>query len=109
MDRYIKVMRETFWYEKPLISEPYYENYQKYFDKLYFNMAGREIGIQTIQCALTNISPRRLLFSTDYPPNFMNNAEGMANYIDAIKKLDLDKEEIDGMLGANAAKLFPLN
>ncbi len=109
MDRYLKVMGETFWYKKPLISEPYYENYQKYFDKLYFNMAGREIGVQTITCALTNISPKRLLFGTDYPPNFMNNADGMRSYVDAIKKLDLDKEAIDAMLGGNAAKLFHLS
>ena len=30
-------------------------------------MAGREIGVQTVKCALTNISPRRLLFGTEAP------------------------------------------
>ena len=63
MDRYIDKQGANFWHGKPLISEPYLENYNKYFDRLYFNMAGREIGLQTIKCALTNISPKRLLFA----------------------------------------------
>ncbi len=108
MDRYIRVMGAKFWNGKPTIKEPYFENYQKYFDRLYFNMAGREIGIQTIKCALTNIRPQRLLFATDYPPNFADDAKGMKTYIEKIKKLDLDKNTIEGMLGDNAAKLFNL-
>ncbi len=108
MDRYIRVMGAKFWNDKPLIHEPYLENYQKYFDRLYFNMAGREIGIQTIKCALTNISPKKLLFATDYPPNFANDAKGMKTYIEKVKKLDLDKQTIEGMLGGNAVEFFNL-
>ncbi len=108
MDRYIKVMGANFWYGEPLIVEPFYENYNKYFNRLYFNMAGREIGIQTVKCALTNINPQRLLFGTDYPPNFIDDAEGMRAYIDEIKKLNLSIEDVDAMLGANAIKLFKL-
>ena len=108
MDRYIRVMGAKFLQGKPLISEPYFENYQKYFDSLYFNMAGREIGIQTIKCALTNISPKKLLFGTDYPPNFVNDPKGMGTYIEKIIKLDLDRSTIEDMLGNNAIELFHL-
>jgi predicted TIM-barrel fold metal-dependent hydrolase len=108
MDRYIRVMGAKFWNGKPLISEPYFENYQKYFDRLYFNLAGREVGIQTIKCALTNIRPERLMFATDYPPNFVNDAKGMKTYIEKIKKLDMDKKTIEGILGGNAVELFNL-
>jgi predicted TIM-barrel fold metal-dependent hydrolase len=108
MDRYIRTMGASFWYQKPLISEPYLENYNKYFDRLYFNMAGREIGLQTTKAALTNISPMRLMFGTDYPPNFSNDAKGMRTYIEEIRKLDLDKKLIDAMLGNNAVELFRL-
>jgi len=108
MDRYIDFLGAGFWYGKPLISEPYLENYNKYFDGLYFNLAGREIGIETIKCALTNISPKKLLFGTDYPPNFVDDAKGMRTYIEKIRQLDLDKASIDAMLGTNAIDLLGL-
>jgi predicted TIM-barrel fold metal-dependent hydrolase len=108
MDRYIRCQGADFWNGKPLISKPYFERYNEHFDRLYFNMAGREIGIQTTQCALTNISPGRLLFGTDYPPNFVNDGAGMKTYIHNIRQLKLDKQSIEGMLGDNAINLFGL-
>ena len=108
MDRYIDFLGEKFWGGKPLISAPYLENYNKYFDRLYFNMAGREVGVETIQCALTNISPGKLLFATDYPANFIDDGKGMRTYIERIRQLDLDRKAIDGMLGANAVDLLGL-
>jgi predicted TIM-barrel fold metal-dependent hydrolase len=108
MDRYIKATGANFWYGKPLISEPYFENYGKYFERLYLNMAGREIGMETVRCALTNISPGRLLFGADYPPNFMNDPEGMRAYIGKIKNLDLDTKSIEGILSGNAIELLKL-
>ena len=109
MDRYIRFLGADFWFGKPLISPPYLENYDKYFDRLYFNMAGREIGMETIRCALNNISPKKLLFGTDYPPNFIDDGMGMRTYIRRIRELDLDKESIDGMLGNNAIDLLGLH
>jgi predicted TIM-barrel fold metal-dependent hydrolase len=109
MDRYIRYMGPKFWTGKPLISEPYFEQYNKHFSKLYFNMAGREIGVQATQCALTNIRPDRLLFGTDYPPNFINDGKGMGTYIKKIKQLKMGKKTIEGMLGVNAVKLYGLN
>ena len=97
-----------FWLGKPLISPPYLENYNKYFDRLFFNMAGREVGMETIACALTNIRPGKLLFGTDYPPNFVDDGIGMRTYIRSIRELDLDEESIDGMLGTNAVELLRL-
>lgn len=108
MDRYIRFMGAKFWNGKPLIDEPYFENYQKYFDRLYFNMAGREIGVETTHCALTNISSKKLMFGTDYPPNFIDDGDGMRNWIEEIRKLPLDAESIEGMLGGNAAELLRL-
>ncbi len=108
MDRFIRVNGAKFWNDKPLISEPYLENFNKYFNRLYFNMAGREIGIQTTHCALTNISPNRLLLGTDYASNFSNDPQGIRTYIEKIRQLDLDKQTIEGMLGNNAANLFKL-
>jgi len=71
-------------------------------------MAGREIGVQTTKAALTNISPKRLMFGTDYPPNFRNDPKGNKKYVEEIRKLDLGKKSIDSMLGNNAVELFHL-
>ena len=108
LDRYIGYWGAKFWNDKPLIREPYLERFNEHFGKLHFNMAGREIGLQSIQCALTNISPQRLLFGTDYPPNFVDDPQGMKAYIQAIRDLDLDKESIDGILANNGIKLLGL-
>jgi len=91
-----------FYYGKRLISKPWRE----YFNKLYFNMAGRELGMETVKCALTNISPKKLLFATDWPFNYDYEPELVKQYVADIKKLDLPQEDIDGMLGNNATKLL---
>lgn len=108
LDRYIGYWGARFWNGKPLIREPYLERFNEHFGKLYFNLAGREVGVQSLQCALTNISPKRLLFGTDYPPNFVDDPEGMKNYIAAVRKLDLDKSSIEGILGNNGKELLGL-
>lgn len=108
LDIYVARMKEAFWVGKPLISKPYVESFDKHFGKLYFNMAGREIGMDTVKCALTNVSPQRLLFGTDYPPNFTNDPTGTRTYIEKIRQLDLDKGLIDGMLSANAVSLLEI-
>ncbi len=108
LDRYIGYWGAKFWNDKPLIREPYLERFNEHFGKLYFNLAGREIGVQSIACALTNISPRRLLFGTDYPPNFVDDPQGMKGYIQAIRSLDLDKASIDAILGGNGTELLGL-
>ena len=91
-----------FYPGKPLISKPW----RTYFDKLYFNMAGREQGMDTVKCALTNISPGKMMFATDFPFNYDNDPHGVREYVADIRKLGLSKEEIEGMLGTNAAKLL---
>lgn len=108
LDRYIGYWGAKFWSGKPLIGEPYAERFNEHFNQIYFNMAGREIGMETVKCALTNISPRRLLFATDYPPNFVDDPIGMKTYIEKIRQLDIDKESIEAMLGTNGIDLLRL-
>ena len=108
LERYVRYWGAKFWNGKPLISEPYAERFNEHFNKIYFNMAGREIGIDTIKCALTNISPRRIVFGTDYPQNFVDDPIGMKTYIEKIKQLDIDKKSIEAMLGTNGIQLLGL-
>ena len=91
-----------FYDGKRLITKPWRE----YFNKLYFNMAGREVGMESVKCALTNISPRKLLFATDWPFNFDYEPADVRRYVAGIRKLELPQEDIDAMLGGNAARLL---
>lgn len=91
-----------FYREKPLITKPFTE----YFDKLYFNMAGREYGIAALKGALTRISPKKLVFGTDWPLNYDYAPEKVKKYVADIRKLDLPEEDIDAMLGGNAIELL---
>lgn len=92
----------SLYLDKPLISKPWRE----YFDKLYFNMVGREVGMAAVKCALTNISPRKLLFGIDWPFNYDHVPQGVKRYIEEIRKLDLPKGDIEAMLGGTAAGLL---
>jgi len=92
----------SFYLDKPHISRPWRE----YFDKLYFNMAGRESGIASVKCALTNINPRRLVFATDWPFNYEDNPQEVRQYVEEIRKLDIPLGSAEAMLGGNAAKLL---
>ncbi|MCR4393329.1 MAG: amidohydrolase family protein [Dehalococcoidales bacterium] len=94
----------SFYREKVLISRPWRE----YFNKLYFNMAGREGGMAAVRSALTTISPQKLMFGTDWPFNYDHNAKAVRNYIENIKNLDLPREDIEAMLGGTAKKLLKI-
>lgn len=104
MDLYVRLCGEAFYRDRPLIRHPW----QEHFDRLMFNMGGRGRGIASVKCALTCMSPRQLMFATDWPPNFENDPEDCRGFIDDIRGLDLPKEDIDAMLGGNAARLLGL-
>jgi predicted TIM-barrel fold metal-dependent hydrolase len=88
--------------ERPFISRPW----RTYFDKLYFNIAGREVGMAAVKSALTNISPRKLMFGTDWPFNFDHEPQQVKRYITEIRRLDLPADDIDGILGGNASRIL---
>ncbi len=112
IERYVGKYGEAFWTElggKPPFGEPYKENFEKYFNKIYFDMAGYEEGVSgmnVVKCALTTINPQQLLFGTDYPYEFTRVPEMANKYIENIKKLDLPPATINGILGDTAAKLL---
>ncbi|MBI4295871.1 MAG: amidohydrolase [Chloroflexi bacterium] len=91
---------------EPPFDKPYRANFRKYFDRIYFDMAGYYGGMNTVRCALTAIRPARLLFGTDYPYNFNNKPDEVRRYIDNIRNLGLSENDTEGMLGRNAAGLL---
>lgn len=107
--RYIDTWGNTFWTDlggTPPFDEPLAESFNEHFNRLYFDMAGYEGGMNAVKCALTTISPERLIFGTDYPLNFTNNPKAARNYIENIKKLSLPQASIEAILDGNAAKLL---
>ncbi len=105
MDLYEDLCGDDFWKGEKLISKPY----NHYFDKLYFNMAGRGRAINTVKSVLAHISPRRLMFGSDWPPNYEHEPEECKAFIDDIKGLDIPQDDIEAMLGGNAAGLLNLS
>ena len=46
------------------------------------------------------------MFATDWPFNFDYNPDGVKKYVEAIRQLELPEEDIEAMLGGNAARLL---
>ena len=68
-------------------------------------MAGRGMSTDTLKICLVNISPKKLMYATDWP--FIGVHPDMAKrFIANIRKLDLPQEDIDDILGGTAAKLL---
>lgn len=89
--------------------------FEHYFDMLYFDTAGFEGGETALGCALLGIKPERLVFATDYPQDFTgvstDTGRGMSalrEYIDAIRRLDLEQQVKENILGGTATKLLRL-
>lgn len=89
--------------------------FEKYFDRLYFDLSGFEGGITAFRCGLLGIRPERLVFATDYPQNFtgVSTQGGKGNqaireYIEAVRGLDLAEQVKEDILGGTAARLLKL-
>lgn len=104
MDLYVELCGDVFYRDETLTTRHWHE----YFNRLYFSMAGRGRGIATVRSALACISPDKLMFATDWPPNFENEPGDCAGFVADIRALDLPPAQIDGMLGGNAAALLGL-
>ncbi len=78
------------------------------FGELYFNLAGHYGGMNSVHCALTGISPQRMVFGTDYPQNFREAPLKIKTFIENIRKLEIAAADKEAMLGENARKLLGL-
>ena len=85
------------------------KHFDEYFKRIYFNLAGHHGGMASVKCALTSISPDRLLFGTDWPHEFFGEDPVLIkDFVENIKKLDLEEESKNLMLGGNAKTLLGL-
>ncbi len=84
------------------------KTFNKYFDKIYFDMAGFGGWMPIAKVALMAIKRNRLCFGTDYPFEFRRPGDLKA-YIAAIKKLEIPDKEKESLLGGNVLKLFKVH
>ena len=91
------------------------KSFDDYFNLLYVDMAGFEGSPIALRCALEAIHPERMVFATDYPQNFNNSdpkegksIDGVSDYINEIRKLALNEQTKESMLGGTAAKLLKI-
>ena len=111
-ERLVKIIKkrgQRFWLTKgvkPPFSEPFDENFNCLFNKIYFDMAGAGAGwIPGIEVALLMIRPDRICFGTDYPYD-IHTAEDIKAFVDTIKNLNIPENDKRLMLGENIKKLF---
>ncbi len=83
-------------------------SFDQCFNKLYFNLAGHQGGMGSVKCALTGISPKRLVFGSDYPQNFRGEPLKIGTFIQNIRKLRIGEKSKEAMLGENARQLLNL-
>jgi predicted TIM-barrel fold metal-dependent hydrolase len=101
--------RIEYWFDSPgspgtLHRKPFHEH----FKRIYFNLAGHHGGINSVKNALLSISPARIVFGSDYPQEFMEDPINIRTYVDNIKKLEIDQESKELILGGNARRLLAL-
>lgn len=81
------------------------EKSMKYFYEIYFDTAGNRADIDALKFALTKISPKRIMFGTDYPQELRDLREIKRNIQD-IKSLDISDKDKQLILEGNAATLL---
>jgi predicted TIM-barrel fold metal-dependent hydrolase len=110
LDRIVSYENKEFWgtQNHPRHSRKAKHPFPYYLDKIYFDTGGIQGNINPIKMALLEISPKQLLYGTDYP---LEIREGytIRKFVQSIKDLPLPKEDVDGILGTNAMKLLGIS
>jgi len=84
-----------------------WDDFNRQFDKLYFDSAGYGGAVEVMRAAADGISRTRLTFGTDYPFEFRDPKE-TRHYISGIKALNLPDEDKRNILGQNVLNLFKI-
>lgn len=95
----------TAWADGVFLSS--FEEFDRLFDRLYFDTAGHGGWLNIVKSALLSIKPERLLFGTEYPKEMLT-PENVSEFIQGISGLDLSPKDKQRILGDNAARLLNL-
>ena len=79
----------------------------EYFSKIYVDTAGFRADIDTLKFSLTKISPNRIIFGTDYPPELPYPKE-IKDFIQKINSLNVSDKDKRAILEENANSLLKI-
>ncbi len=85
-----------------------WDDFNRQFDKLYFDSAGYGGAVEVMRAAADGISRTRLTFGTDYPFEF-RDPKDTRRYVAAIKALNISEEDKRNILGQNVLDLFKIS
>ena len=82
-------------------------DFDSYLGRLYFDTGGHFGEITAVKAALLNIPASNILFGTDYPQEIRGQDKVKA-FVEALTALELPPDQIEAILGGNAAKIVGL-
>ncbi len=82
-----------------------WDDFHRYFDRLYFDSAGYGGAPEVMRAAVESIRRDRFTFGTDYPFEFRNPGD-VREYIAGIKSLNISEDDKKNILGQNVLNLF---
>jgi 6-methylsalicylate decarboxylase len=82
-----------------------WDDFNHFFDSLYFDSAGYGGAPEVMRSAVESIRPDRLTFGTDYPFEF-RDAKDVRKYIADIRALNIPEDDKANILGGNVLRLF---
>ncbi|OGP58056.1 MAG: hypothetical protein A2162_11310 [Deltaproteobacteria bacterium RBG_13_52_11b] len=84
-----------------------WDDFNRQFDKLYFDSAGYGGAVEMMRAGVDGISRNRLTFGTDYPFEF-RDPKDTQEYIARIRALNISEEDKKNFLGQNVLNLFKI-
>ena len=98
---------KVFWgvQDNPRHSKHAKEPIRYYLDKMYYDTGGIQGDVNPIKMALMELSPKNIVYGTDYPLE-IREGETIRKFIGDIRKLPLPQEDIEAILSGNARKIL---
>lgn len=79
--------------------------FREYVEKMLFDTGGIWGDINPVKAALLELSPKNLVFGTDYPLEIREGGT-LKSFVNKFRELPLTRQEIDGILGENGRSLI---
>jgi len=100
---------KEFWglADDPIHGKKPKHDFDSYLSRLYFDTGGHFGEITAVKAALLNIPASNILFGTDYPQEIRGQDKVKA-FVETLKALELPPDQIEAILGGNAAKIVGL-
>ena len=100
---------KEFWglLDDPIHGKKPKHGFDSYLSRMYFDTGGHFGEITAVKAALLNIPFTNILFGTDYPQEIRGQDKVKA-FIDGIRAMDLPQDQIEAILGGNAARIVGL-